>query len=67
MAPPVPLWDTLEQICGTEETSELATAPVVSVPRLSVVPLPAKVPSQVPVWEPTLKVIVGETVLETET
>ena len=61
MAPPGALVVTLEQMCGTEETSEEATLAVVRLPRLSAPPLPEKVPSQAAVWEPTLKVIWGST------
>src|SRR5512147_1335735 len=63
-APPGALVERRTQMWGTELTSEVATAEVVRLPRARVPPLPEKVPSQVPVWVPTLKVRMGSTEAE---
>jgi hypothetical protein len=63
-APPVALVESLVQMCGTELTSDVVTAEVVSVARSRVPPLPAKVPSQAAVCGPILKVMIGSTEAE---
>src|SRR5688572_28701717 len=66
MAPPGALVERRVQIWGTELTSEEPTAEVVRVPRATVPPKPAKVPSQAEAaaWLPTLKVRTGSTEAE---
>src|SRR5512142_77668 len=68
-APLAALVDTRVQMCATEPTSEDETAPVVIVPKATVPPFSANVPSQAvaPDCEPTLNVIDGSTVAVTET